>query len=205
MRELDKENASALVDFLHAADGLKSVERASYLSDQSRHENPAEHTWHACLLALLLHPHMGQPVDLGHTLLMLLVHDLVEVYAGDTYAYDAAGQCDQADRERQAADRLFGLLPDTHRERLRALWHEFEAQATPEARFARSVDMAHGFAQNLFSGGRSWRERGVTETMARAYNRPAQRMDPALAMVYDVLLERARGLWHQAEIEGMDE
>ena len=202
----DRSQIEAVLDFLAAADGLKTVERRSYLSDGSRHENPAEHSWHACLTALLMHPYLQQTVDLPHTLILLVIHDLVEVYAGDTYAYDTVAQRDQADRERAAAEKLFGLLPDNQRDLLHSLWREFEDQATPEARFARAIDMSHGFAQNLFSGGRAWREHGVTARHAHEYNAPAERMDPALAMLYDVLHGRAKAgdMWHSDTGEGVE-
>lgn len=146
--------------FVLELDRLKGVLRRSYLLDGSRFENSAEHSWHVALMALALAEHAREPVDTGRVVKMLLVHDVVEIDAGDTYVY-APGAHGKEAREREAAERLFGLLPEDQGRELRALWEEYEAQASPEARFARSVDRLMPFLHNVHTEGRSWREHGV--------------------------------------------
>jgi len=130
----------AQMAFLLAADGLKGVVRASSIADGSRRENSAEHSWHVALMALVLAEHSSEKIDIGRVLSLLIVHDLVEVYAGDTVIYDEEATKTQADREAAAARRLFGMLPEGQGAQLAALWQEFEARATPESRFARALD-----------------------------------------------------------------
>ena len=114
------------IGFLLELDALKGVQRRSYLADGSRLENSAEHSWHVAVLALILAEHADEPVDLARVVRMLLVHDVVEIDAGDTFRYDDAGQQEREARERRAAERLFGLLPADQAEELRGLWEEFE-------------------------------------------------------------------------------
>jgi putative hydrolases of HD superfamily len=185
---MDRERLERIVAFLREADALKRVERMTWLDDESRRENSAEHSWHAALTALVLHPELGTPVDLGRTLSMLAVHDLVEIDAGDTYAFDPAGAATQREREERAAERLFAGLPA-----LRALWEEFEAGETAEARFAVTVDRVQATLQNQAIGGRLWRENGVTEEMSRARNAPGFALDPAVAELLELVYERAAG------------
>lgn len=146
--------------FVLELDRLKGVLRRSYLLDGSRFENSAEHSWHVALMALALAEHAREPVDTGRVVKMLLVHDVVEIDAGDTYVYAPRTDGKEA-REREGAERLFGLLPEDQGRELRALWEEYEAQSSPEARFARSVDRLMPFLHNVHSEGRSWREHGV--------------------------------------------
>lgn len=140
------DRAQQILDFLEFADRFKFVERRGYLSGGTRRENDAEHTWHMALVALLLHGELENraDVDLGRVLSMILVHDLVEIEAGDTYAYDDAAIAGQQEREQAAADKIFGMLPDDLGGRLRALWDEFEARETPEARFAKACRQLSG-------------------------------------------------------------
>ncbi|MFA6244372.1 MAG: HD domain-containing protein [Candidatus Hydrogenedentales bacterium] len=191
MSAANAERVERVLEFLETIDRLKSVERRGWLADGSRRENSAEHSWHVCMYALLLHGELAASVDFHRLLCLLLVHDIVEVYAGDTYVYDEQQMADQHAREGQAAQRLFAILPDDLADYLRGLWEEFEAQATPEARAARALDMAHGFSQNVFSGGKGWRQHGVSEAMSRNVNRPAWEFDPALGVLYEQLYARA--------------
>jgi 5'-deoxynucleotidase YfbR-like HD superfamily hydrolase len=164
-REPQPEDNSRLADqvgFLLEADKLKSVLRRNYLADASRRENTAEHSWTLALMALVLAEHAAEPVDVAAVVRMVVLHDLVEVDAGDTSVYDEAGQASQAEREARAADRLYGLLPDGQGAELRAVWDEFEHGTSAEARFARSLDRFAGFLLNQSSGGLAWREQGVT-------------------------------------------
>jgi putative hydrolase of HD superfamily len=160
------------LEFLREADKLKSVVRRSRLSfDPERRENDAEHSWHLALFAVVLAPDVAPPgLDLARVLTMVLVHDLVEIDAGDTFLYDAAGAATQADREERAAERVFGLLGADRAAELRGAWREFEARATPEARFARALDRAQPILQNLHTDGASWREHGVTARDVRDKN-----------------------------------
>src|SRR3546814_204352 len=178
-------------DFLIFADRFKHIVRQNYLTDGSRRENDAEHTWHMALYALLLKDEIGFEVDIGRTLALILVHDLVEIHAGDTFAYDDAARMDQAAREQAAAERLFGMLPPDLRDRVDGWWREFEEGKTNEARFARALDRLQAFGQNVVSGGRSWREHGVTR--ARTFGRmdEALRSDPAIAALVERLYARA--------------
>lgn len=148
--------------FIVEIDKLKQVIRRNYLADGTRRENDGEHSWHIAIAAMILAEHSDEPVDLSTVIKMLLIHDIVEIDAGDTFAYDEAGHTDKDAREQQAADRLFGLLPDDQSKELRALWDEFEALVTPEARFARAIDMLMPMLHNVHSDGKAWQENGVT-------------------------------------------
>ena len=159
---MSEERLHQQLQFLLEVDRLKQVLRRNYLMDGTRRENTAEHSWHITLAVWILAEYSNVPVDLMHVVKMLLVHDIVEIDAGDTFAYDVAGHEDKDEREQRAADRLFGLLPADQRDEMRALWDEFEALQTPEARFARAVDMLMPMLHNLHSGGKGWRENGVT-------------------------------------------
>jgi putative hydrolase of HD superfamily len=150
------------IEFIIEVDRLKQVLRRTYLMDGSRRENSAEHSWHLVLSAWILLEYTSETIDLAHVIKLLLVHDIVEIDAGDTFAYDAEAHVDKDEREQAAAGRIFGLLPGDQRDELRALWDEFEALVTPEARFARAVDMLIPMLHNLHSGGIAWKEHGVT-------------------------------------------
>jgi len=154
------------LEFLAEADRLKSVLRASLLCDGSRRENSAEHSWHLALYALVMAPHAGPGVDVGRVIRMLLIHDLVEIDAGDVPIHAQGGAAHhgaaQAAAEAAAAERLFGLLPEAQAGELCALWAEFEANETPDAVFAKSLDRAQPVMQNIASGGGSWAEYRVS-------------------------------------------
>jgi putative hydrolase of HD superfamily len=150
------------IAFLVEADRLKSITRRTSLIDGSRLENSAEHSWHLALAAIVLREHGATPVDALRVLELVIVHDLVEIDAGDAFAYDTAAQSIRAEREQNAADRLFGLLPDGQAEYLRELWEEFEARQTIESRFANALDRLQPLIQNASSGGGSWRTHDLT-------------------------------------------
>jgi putative hydrolase of HD superfamily len=154
---------------LREIDRLKGVFRQTYLLDGSRKENDAEHSWHLAMYAMVLAEHANEPVDLERVLKMVAIHDLVEIDAGDTFAYDQAAHADKADRERAAADRVFGLLGEQGRE-LRALWDEFEQRRTPESRFAAAVDRLQPLLHNYWTEGKAWREHGVRAQQVLSYN-----------------------------------
>ncbi|KOV85435.1 phosphohydrolase [Nocardia sp. NRRL S-836] len=154
--------------FLIEVDKLKTVLRQSPLAAADRRENDAEHSWHLALMVLVLAEYADEPVDVGHTIKLVVVHDLVEIYAGDTPLYDTEMGTGQQDREEAAADRLFGLLPTDTAGELRALWDEFEARATPEARFAKAMDRLQPLLLNWMAKGGTWRTPGVTAADVRA-------------------------------------
>ncbi len=147
--------------FLKELDQEKQIIRQTYLADGSRFENDAEHAWHMAVMALLLSEYSNEKIDLLKTITMILIHDVVEIDAGDTYAYDEDLKKTQAIREQQAAERLFGLLPPDQGERFRNLWEEFEARKTPEARFARALDNFQPLMLNAASKGKSWEEHQI--------------------------------------------
>jgi putative hydrolases of HD superfamily len=173
--------------FLLEADGLKSVLRRNYLADASRRENTAEHSWTLALMALVLAEHAAEPVDVAAVVRMVVLHDLVEVYAGDTSVYDDANLAGQAERERRAADRLYALLPAGQGAELRAAWEEFEHGTGPDATFARSLDRFAGFLLNESSGGIACRDQGVTADRVAARCARVAEGAPALG---DELLRR---------------
>ena len=151
---------------------LSEIFRQALLPSSRRRENDAEHSWHLCLMAVVLAEHSNVPVDLSRVLKMLIIHDLVEIDAGDTYAYDTARMVGQHEREAKAADRIFGLLPADQGADLRAAWEEFEARQTPEAKFANALDRFQALLLNMKSGGGSWRSHGVSRADV------LQRMEP---------------------------
>lgn len=153
---------AAQIAFLSEADGLKSVLRASRLHDGSRFENSAEHSWHVALFALVLAEHADPAVRIERVLKMLLLHDIVEIDAGDHPIHGKVDHAAQKAAELAAADRLFGLLPADQRASFRALWEEFEAAETPDAVFAKSIDRIQTPIANLANGGGSWSDYGVS-------------------------------------------
>jgi putative hydrolases of HD superfamily len=188
--ELD-DRTTAQLAFLVEADRLKSVLRANPLVDGSRRENTAEHSWHIALMALVLADRSDEPVDLGHALALCLVHDLVEIDAGDTPPWDEAGRATKAEREAACADRLFALLPEDQATTFRGWWDEFEAATTPEARLARAVDSLAPLIVNHASGGLLWREKGRTEADVRARNARLEAWAPRLVPIVDALVDHA--------------
>ncbi len=156
MERLDQQFA-----FLREIDREKKIVRQTYLADGSRKEGDAEHAWHLAIMTLLLSEYANEEIDVLKTVSMVLIHDLVEIDAGDTYAYDAAGAQTQRERELKAAERIFGLLPEDQGKKMRMLWDEFEGRETPEAKFARTMDCVQPTMLNDASKGKSWLEHGV--------------------------------------------
>jgi putative hydrolase of HD superfamily len=159
---------AAQIRFILETDQLKVVLRRSPLLAANRRENDAEHSWHLALMTLVLAEYADEPIDVGRTLALVVVHDLVEIYAGDTFLYDVAAGADQDERERQAAEQLFALLPPDQGTRFHALWDEFERRTTPEARFAKAMDRLQPMLLNYNSRGGTWRTPGVTVADVRA-------------------------------------
>ena len=158
---MDRKRFKKQVAFILEADKEKNILRQTHLSGHGRRENDAEHAWHMAVMAMVLSEYANEAVDTGRVIQMLLIHDLVEIYAGDTFAYDAAGAATQKTRETSGADRLFSKLPEDQAKKMRALWEEFEAWKTPEAKFARSLDRFQQMMLNAATDGRAWNEHGV--------------------------------------------
>ncbi|MEE8121516.1 MAG: HD domain-containing protein [Anaerolineales bacterium] len=177
---MDKERFDQQIRFILEIDKLKSVIRQSYLLAGARQENSAEHSWHVALMAMLLAEYAEQPVDSLRIIKMLLIHDVIEIDAGDTYCYDETGTLNQSNRENVAAERLFGLLPEDQGVELRELWKEFEARTTPEAQYAATIDRLMPLLHNYHTEGRSWREHGIKKDQVSARNEAMKDGSPAL-------------------------
>jgi putative hydrolase of HD superfamily len=172
------------------ADRLKLVLRRTVLADSSRHENSAEHSWHLALAAMTLAEHAGPGVDVPRATRMVIVHDLVEIDAGDTFAYDASGNTGRVARELVAATRLFGMLPDRQGAELRALWEEFEEGRTATARFAIALDRLLPLLLNDAANGGSWRTHGVTRAQVLRRMAPIEAAIPALWPLVTEIVDR---------------
>lgn len=152
------------IRFITEIDKVKNIFRQTYLADGARKENDAEHSWHIALMAYLLQEYAEEPVDVPKVMLMVLIHDLVEIDAGDTYAYDPEGAKTKREREVCAADRIFGLLPEDQGTYFRALWDEFEAYESADAKYAHLLDNFQPLLLNDASGGKSWSEHEVKKS-----------------------------------------
>lgn len=158
----------AQLEFIAEADKLKTILRASPLAAADRRENDAEHSWHLALMVLLLAEYADEPIDVGHAIKLVIIHDMVEIYAGDSPVFDAAAVVDQVEREIAAAERLFTMLPPDQAGEIRALWDEFEAAQTPEARFCKAMDRLEPMLLNWLNRGGTWGMPGATESRVRA-------------------------------------
>lgn len=158
----------AQLEFIVEADKLKTILRASPLAAADRRENDAEHSWHLALMVLLLAEYADEPIDVGHAIKLVIIHDMVEIYAGDSPVFDAAAVVDQVEREIAAAERLFTMLPPDQAGEIRALWDEFEAAQTPEARFCKAMDRLEPMLLNWLNRGGTWSMPGATESRVRA-------------------------------------
>lgn len=167
---MDWERFEKQKDFILEIDKEKNILRQTHLSGGGRRENDAEHAWHMAVMVWLLREYANEPLDLAKTMMMVLIHDVVEIDAGDTYAYDAAGKATAHDREEKAAERLFGLLPEDQGRELRALWEEFEKYETPEARFAHTMDNFQPMLLNDSNGGGDWKEHGIRRSQTEKRN-----------------------------------
>ena len=151
--------------FTAELDKMTSVLRRTMLIDKSRRENDAEHSWHIAVMAMLFQEYALLPVNLGRVVQMCVVHDLIEIYAGDTFAYDMAGNMDKAEREKKAADKLFSELPDDQGPQIRAMWEEFDAMETADAKYAACLDRIQPFLHNTLTDGHTWVEGGTNRAM----------------------------------------
>jgi putative hydrolases of HD superfamily len=177
------------IQFIVEIDKLKQVLRQTLLTDGSRQENSAEHSWHLAIMAILLAEYAPQAVDMLRVVKMLLIHDLVEIDAGDTFCYDLKGNEDKAAREALAATRLFGLLPEEQGKELRILWEEFEAQETPTAQFAAALDRIQPLLHNQQTEGGTWRIHGIRRDQVLRRMNPVVKGAPALWPLVEKVIE----------------
>lgn len=171
------------LEFVYELDKLKTVLRQSMLADDSRQENSAEHSWHLAMTAMTLAPLADEPIDVARAIKILLVHDIVEIDAGDVFIYDDEQRAAAEAAEQAAADRIFGLLPDEQAAEFRALWDEYESHSTPEGRFAYACDRLQPLLLNVAIGGGSWRRHGITADRVKAINGA---IDDGLSQVWAV-------------------
>ncbi|MBW4468948.1 MAG: HD domain-containing protein [Stenomitos rutilans HA7619-LM2] len=187
------------IQFVIEVDKLKQVLRQTLLTNGSRRENSAEHSWHIALMAIVLAEYAPASIDVLHVIKLLLLHDLVEIDAGDTFCYDEQGNQSKADRETQAADRLFGLLPPDQAVAFRALWDEFEAQETPAAQFAAALDRLQPLLNNQQTGGHTWKLHQVTSDKVLQRMAPIQVGAPALWTVVQQVIDDCIAAGHLKE------
>jgi len=177
--------------FLMEIDKMKNVMRQTVLTDKSRQETDAEHSWHFAMMAMLLYEYTDtDKVDLNRVIRMALVHDLIEIYAGDTFAYDIEGNKDKEDREKKAADRLFSILPLDQGEEIRTLWEEFDAMETQDAIYASAIDRLQPLVINFITEGHTWK-RGVTYDQVYERNRVVKEASPSLWKLINELLDKS--------------
>ena len=189
------------LDFALEIDKEKNVLRQTHLSGHGRRENDAEHAWHMAIMAYLLREYANAPVDAGKVMLMCLIHDIVEIDAGDTYAYDTEGQRTRKDREDAAKERIFSLLPEDQQRELTALFDEFEAAETAEARFAHAMDNLQPLLLNDSNDGADWREHGVAADQVYRRQGGTRQGSETLFAVTDAILQKHIRRGNLAETE----
>ena len=175
------------MEFALLMDKQKAVGRQTYILDALRKENDAEHGWHLAVMTMLLAEYANEPIDVSRTVSMVIMHDVIEIYAGDTYAYDTVANESKRERELEAADKIFSILPDDQKEYFRGLWDEFEEKVTPEAKFANAMDSVQPLMLNDASGGLAWREHGVYAKQVR--ERAEKKIRPGSEKMYQWALE----------------
>ena len=178
------------LEFILEIDKEKNILRQTHLSGHGRRENDAEHAWHMAIMAYLLQEYSNEPVDIAKVMLMCLIHDVVEIDAGDTYAYDEKGKLSQREREVKAADRIFNLLPKDQAKSMRDLWEEFETCETPEAKFARCMDNLQPILLNDKTGGKSWRERQIKRSQVEERQKRTKMGSDTLMEVVTQIIEK---------------
>lgn len=187
---MNRERFEKQKKFILEADKEKNVFRQTHLTNHGRNENDAEHAWHMALMTYLLSEYSDEKIDVGKTMIMCLIHDLVEIDAGDTYAYDEEGKKTQNEREEKAADRIFSLLPSDQAENLRSLFEEFQEKKTSEARFARAMDNLQPLLLNDSNGGGDWREHGVSYSQVRGRQDGTRNASAELYEITKEILDR---------------
>lgn len=187
----NEERMEKQFDFIKELDQEKFIKRQTYLTGAQRKENDAEHAWHMAVMTLILSEYSNEPIDVLRTISMILFHDVVEIDAGDTYAYDETGKRTQRERELKAADRIYGLLPEDQANKFRKLWDEFEEQKTPEARFAKVMDNIQPMMLNAATDGKAWEEHRVYLSQILERNKHTK--------------EGSEALWNYAKEQFIDE
>lgn len=177
--------------FMAEIDKMKTIYRQTYVLGENRKENDAEHSWHIAVMAFLLAEYSAKPIDVLKTVKMLLIHDIVEIDAGDTYCYDSDGYKTKADREEKAAQRIFGLLPDDQQKEFYSLWSEFEDGSTDEAKFAAVLDRLQPLTLNYAKNGISWQEHGVHREQVENRNLTTAETAPELGELLRAMLDDA--------------
>ena len=175
------------MEFALEMDKEKGIGRQTYILNALRKENDAEHGWHLALMTILLAEYANEKIDVSRTVEMVTIHDVVEIDAGDTYAYDDAGNATKAERELKAANRIFGILPEEQGKYFMDLWLEFEAASTPEAKFATAIDSVQPLMLNNASNGLAWREHGVAAS--KVQERALKKIKPGSEKLYEMVLD----------------
>ena len=177
--------------FTAEIDRMTDVLRRTLLINKSRRENDAEHSWHIAAMAMLFSEYAAQPVDVGRSVQMCVVHDIVEIEAGDTFAYDAQGNLDKEEREKKAADKLFGKLPPDQGKMIRDLWEEFDAMETPDAKFAACMDRIQPFLHNTLTEGHTWGNGRVARADAEKRAAVVKEFMPEVYRWMEINMDRA--------------
>lgn len=180
------------LDFALEIDKEKNIFRQTHLSGHGRNENDAEHAWHMAIMAYLLREYSNEPVDITRVMLMCLIHDVVEIDAGDTYAYDEEGKKTQKAREEAAKERIYSLLPEDQKEELAAIFDEFEESKTPESKFAHAMDNLQPLMLNNSNGGGDWREHGVSAKQVYGRQSRTKEGSEKLYEVTDQIIKKHR-------------
>lgn len=186
------EKINQLLRFTAEVDKMTGISRRTMLLNKSRRENDAEHSWHIALMAMLFKDYAPEGCDVARAVQMCIVHDLVEIYAGDTFAYDVSANLGKEERENAAADRLFGELPEHLGKQFRLLWEEFDKMETPDAKYAAAMDRLQPFLHNTLTDGQTWKEGKPSVEMVGRRLGPALETIPEIKGWYDANIERAK-------------
>lgn len=192
---MDNERWQKQLDFILKIDEEKNILRQTHLTHHGRRENDAEHAWHMAVMAYLLKEYANEEINVGHVMFMCLIHDIVEIEAGDTYAYDTEGKKTEKEREEAAAEHLFGLLPEDQRDELHRIFEEFNTGSTPEARFAKAMDNLQPLLLNNSNNGSDWKEHGISRKQVEGRQR--QTRDGSVP-----LYEKVEEILDQNEVKG---
>ena len=186
------EKINQLLRFTAEVDKMTGISRRTMLLNKSRRENDAEHSWHIAVMAMLFKDYAPEGCDVARAVQMCIVHDLVEIYAGDTFAYDVSANLGKEEREKAAADRLFGELPEHLGKQFRLLWEEFDKMETPDAKYAAAMDRLQPFLHNTLTDGQTWKEGKLSVDMVEKRLGPALELIPEIKGWYDANIERAK-------------
>lgn len=179
------------LDFLIEIDKIKSIFRQTYITGEIRHENDAEHSWHLALMALILSEHFEEDIDVLKVLKLVLIHDIIEVYAGDTYSYDEKANVGKFERELESANKIYGILPREQGDEYKDLWLEFEERRTPEAVFANTLDKIQPVILNYLTEGKAWIEHGIYSDQVINRNKDLLKFTPKLEKLFYEIISSA--------------